>query len=77
MPRYFFDIHDGVFMPDKEGHELADMNTVRAETQRALAEMASYFEPRRDAIQLRMDVRDSSDKRVLTATLLMVSEEAQ
>jgi hypothetical protein len=77
MPRYFFDIHDGVSIPDKEGHEVADMNTVRAEAQRALTEMASHFEPRKDAIQLRMDVRDSNDKRVLTATLLMVSEVAQ
>jgi hypothetical protein len=77
MPRYFFDIHDGVSMPDKEGHEVADMNAVRAEAQRALTEIASHSEPRKDAIQLRMDVRDSNDKRVLTTTLLMVSEVAQ
>jgi hypothetical protein len=31
MPRYYFHIHDGMSLPDKEGTEIADLDAAKAE----------------------------------------------
>jgi hypothetical protein len=74
MPRYFFDIQDGIDVRDDQGIELPDMIAVRAEAHRALAELVSHQSQRSGAVQIRADVRDGEGERVLTATLLIVSE---
>ncbi|WP_336490905.1 DUF6894 family protein [Methylobacterium nigriterrae] len=76
MPRFFFDIHDGDFIHDDVGHDLPNLKTVRAEAQRALAGMAATKPPDANAIQIRVDVRDDSGKRVVMASLLSVIEDA-
>ncbi|KAB1076032.1 DUF6894 family protein [Methylobacterium planeticum] len=76
MPRYYFDIQDCIDVRDDQGVELPDMAAVRAEAHRALAELVSHQSPQRSAVQIRADVRDGDGERVLTATLLIVSEAA-
>lgn len=39
MPRYFFHIDDGAFLPDDSGTEFADLDAVRAEAVRAAGDM--------------------------------------
>ena len=74
MPRYFFDIQDGIDVHDDQGIELPNMRAVRAEAHRALAELVSHQSQWRSAVQIRADVRDGEGERVLTATLLIDSE---
>lgn len=76
MPRYFFDIHNSAAFPDRIGSEHADLASVRTEARRSLVEIASSAVGDRDALQLRMDVRDEAGSRVLAAALLMIVEDA-
>jgi hypothetical protein len=76
VPRYFFDIHDGCVIRDDAGHDLPDLKAVRAEAQRALAGMFASTPLGANAIQIRVDVRDESGKRVVTASVLAVIEDA-
>ncbi|WP_336487449.1 DUF6894 family protein [Methylobacterium nigriterrae] len=76
MPRYFFDIQDGTTLRDNEGLELPDVDAVRVEAHRALAELAMQAPLGNGAVQIRADVRDSGGAYVLSATLLLVSEVA-
>lgn len=39
MPRYFFHIDNGTFVPDRDGIELADLVAARIEAVRAAGEM--------------------------------------
>ncbi len=75
MPRYFFDVLDGVFIRDEEGLELASIDVARIEVLRTLPAMAVHARTAKEARQLRIDVRDESGKYVLTGTLMMVVEE--
>ncbi|MBX9930912.1 MAG: hypothetical protein K2Y56_05155 [Methylobacterium sp.] len=76
MPRYFFDVHNSVSFPDSVGSEHEDLNSVRTEARRSLIEIAGGSLGDKDALQLRMDVRDAVGQRVLAAALLMVVEDA-
>ncbi|WP_336492312.1 DUF6894 family protein [Methylobacterium nigriterrae] len=76
MPRFFFDIHDGDVLRDDVGHDCPDLQAVRAETQRALGGLVAAKPLDANAIQVRVDVRDDSGKRVVTASLLAVIEDA-
>jgi hypothetical protein len=76
MPRYFFDTHDGHALQDDVGLVLADLSRARAEVQRALSEMVAREPSHTGAIQIRVDVRDESGHRILSATLLAVIEES-
>ncbi|WP_431311187.1 DUF6894 family protein [Methylobacterium nigriterrae] len=59
------------------GHDLPDLKTVRTEARRALAGIAATSRPANEnAIQIRVDVRDGSGKRVVSASLLAVIEDA-
>ena len=71
MPRYFFDIDDGVFATrDEDGLELPDDQAARNEASRALAEMARRYipndEPQKNII---MWVRDESGEPLLQLAL--------
>ncbi|WP_336491360.1 DUF6894 family protein [Methylobacterium nigriterrae] len=74
MSRYFFDLHDCIPIRDEHGLDLPDLDAVRLEAQRALAEMAAHHAASKDAVQIRADVRDIEGGRVLSATLVIVSE---
>ena len=77
MPRYFFDVHDGGFLPDKEGVELDDLNAVRRQVWNTLPEMAVHRAADGNlACQLRMDVRDEDGNHVFHAALTLVIERA-
>jgi hypothetical protein len=76
VPRFFFDIHDGDVLRDDVGHDFPDLKAVRAETQRALSGLVATKPLDASAIQVRVDVRDESGKRVVTASLLAVIEDA-
>ncbi|MHC2001770.1 DUF6894 family protein [Methylobacterium sp. CM6241] len=41
MPRYYFDIHDGVSLRDEEGIELTDLNAVARHAKKVLPEIAA------------------------------------
>ena len=70
MARYFFDVHDPRLSAcDAEGVECADRAAVSEEALRALCEIA-FDQPQRYLHQkLRIIVRDSADRVVLTAAL--------
>ncbi|KMO36596.1 hypothetical protein VQ02_15120 [Methylobacterium variabile] len=74
MPRFFFDICDGVTVRDDQGHEFADLNAVRGQLQRLLGDLIGHRRPGANAIQLRIDVRDESGARVAMVTLAAVIE---
>ena len=76
MPRYFFDIHDGRFIIDDVGHELADLVEVRRELKRLLGELALHPDFAGDTYQVRIDVRDANGRRVLTGSFIMAIEDA-
>ena len=74
MARYFFDVHDGRTFLDEEGSELESLSAVREEVHRSLVEMSAGLSQTKNAFQLRVDVRDAADARVMTATMLIVIE---
>ncbi|MER2265581.1 DUF6894 family protein [Methylobacterium oxalidis] len=77
MARYFFDIHDGVFLQDEDGLELADLSAARAEARRAVTGLIGCCDDAKDAAHVRVDVRCESGQRLLAATLLLVVEDFQ
>jgi hypothetical protein len=76
MPRYYFDIQNGRQFPDNVGSEHENLDGVRFEVRRALAEIAAGVEKGKDAFQVRMDVRDEAGNHVVSATLMMMLENA-
>ena len=72
MPTFFFDIFDGFVTIDKEGHELPNLEAVRAEVRRTLPAMLQDEVIGRDKAHFRTDVHDEQGRRVLTATIVMV-----
>ncbi len=58
MPRYVFDVHDGLDIPDEQGVDLPDLRTARIEAMRLSGALlrdhpAHYV----DAGELRIDIR--------------------
>ena len=77
MPRYFFDVHDGGTLPDREGVELDSLDAVRREIWNTLPMLAAHRSPNGNmACQLRMDVRDEAGNHVFHAALALVIEPA-
>ena len=77
MPRYFFDVHDGTFIPDDVGVELPDADAARKQVWETLPEMAADRKADGNmACQLRMDVRDETGKHLFHAALALVIEPA-
>ncbi len=77
MPRYFFDVHDGKFMPDGEGVELPDADAARKAVWNTLPALAADRKANGNmACQLRVEVRDESGKHIFHAALALVIESA-
>jgi hypothetical protein len=61
MPRYFFDSSDGDrFFEDDEGLEFADLEAVKIEAARALAEIARDVIPGTLRREMAVEVRDAN-----------------
>ena len=76
MPRYFFNLQDGRSRPDREGTELADIGTARAEAVRLSGEVlrdtgAKYW----DHPDWRLDVLDERG-RTLFSLRFVADEQA-
>ncbi|GJE14879.1 MULTISPECIES: DUF6894 family protein [Methylobacterium] len=70
MPRYFFDINDGQFLPDTEGTDCADCDAARREAMISLPEIARWIIPGDgDNQAFTVLVRDETGTVVYTATL--------
>ncbi len=77
MPRYYFDVCDGVlFIPDDEGFELGGPQVAERMAMQAAADMARDSLPKGDADDLAVEVHDQDGKRVLTVTVAMRVERA-
>jgi hypothetical protein len=77
MPRFFFDVHDGTFMPDEIGVELENADAARKAVWNTLPAMAAQRQADGNmACQLRMDVRDERDRHLFHAALAFVIEPA-
>ena len=77
MTRYFFDIHDGKIVLDDTGTELSNLDEARDFAVRLILRMAMSIATVRDAVQLRVHVRDPAGARCLTGTLLCLIEQAE
>lgn len=73
MPRFFFDIDDGVksYEGDDAGVELADAEVARREAIATLAEVAVEVLPDGDRHSLKARVRDESERLIYEATLTL------
>jgi hypothetical protein len=70
MPRYFFDVHEPRFWAeDHEGTECSDRTAVTDEALRALCQIAADRPQDYAGQKLRVIVRDSHERIVLTASL--------
>lgn len=76
MPRCFIDALGAAERRDEEGHVLTDQAAARRLAGRALAEMMRDYPELVASTLFRADVRDESGRRLVTATLLMVVEDA-
>ncbi|MBM1172384.1 DUF6894 family protein [Microvirga arabica] len=75
MPRYFFDTYDGnLFVPDSEGLELQNLDTAKAEAQKALPDLARDALPAGDQKTFIVSVRDEAGQVVLRAALSLIVE---
>ena len=74
MSRYFFDVHDGKVVLDETGTELPTPEAAREEARRIILAAASDITLKRDAVQLRIHVRDEAATRVFTGTMLFLIE---
>lgn len=76
MPRFFFDTFDGTrFVPDEDGLELDNIETAKAEAQKALPDLARDGLPDGNHNTFVVSVRDEEGKVVLRAALSLVTED--
>ena len=71
MPRYFFDVHDGVDLLDLEGTECPDLTYVKSEAKKLLPQIALdelYRQGERK--QYALSVRDEQGLVIYTASLI-------
>jgi hypothetical protein len=74
VPRYFFDIDDGVHdLRDNDGVILDDREHARKEAIATLAQLANDKLPDGDNHTFRANVRDETDKRIYEAVLTLTS----
>jgi hypothetical protein len=70
MPRYFFDCRDcPELIRDQEGIELRDLNEVRNEATRGLADLSKDVIPGSERRELAIEVRDAHNHPLLRAAL--------
>lgn len=67
VPRFFFDIDDGEWTPDTEGHKLPGLNAARVLAQRTAGELVTRNLQKTGAIWVRVDVRDENGEHILSA----------
>jgi hypothetical protein len=60
VPRFFFNVHDGLDRPDEEGTELRDREAVRPEALRAAGEMLRDIAETFNGDEWRMEVKDEA-----------------
>ncbi|TXM91274.1 hypothetical protein [Methylobacterium sp. WL116] len=73
MPRYFFDIHDGVHRRDDEGTECADLQGAVLEAKKLLPAIAAYDVPKDGERQtITVLVTDEDGHAVYSAALTYV-----
>jgi hypothetical protein len=74
VPRYFFDIDDGVRdVRDEEGTVLEDREVARKEAIGTLAQLANSMLPDGNNHTFKASVRDETDKPIYEATLALKS----
>lgn len=77
VPRYFFDTYDGSrLVPDSDGIELKNLETAKAEAQKALPDLARDSLPDGDQKTFIVSVRDEAGQVVLRAALTLIVEMA-
>ena len=76
MPRFFIDTFDGIVAIDDVGHDLPDEAAVRQVVRKTLADMLGAEHKGRSAAQYRAEVRDEAGRSILTASVLIVIDEA-
>ena len=74
LSRFFFDVHDGKVTLDQTGTELPTLDAAREEARQIVIDLASTITLNRDAVQLRIHVRDEAGARVFTGTMLFLIE---
>ncbi len=67
MPRYHFDVHDGVTTLDENGTEFPDVPRARAYARRILLDIAKED----DSPHLAVHVRDDDQRAILTISLVV------
>ena len=71
MPRFYFDIHDGVAQPDPDGLEMQDKDEAWAEAVRCCGEMLKDLNGQlQPGSEWRMDVTDEGRRPVFTLRFL-------
>ena len=60
MPRYYFDLYDCISVHDELGLDLPDLDAVRTEAHRALAELAANHPADSGSVQICTEVRDGT-----------------
>ena len=72
MPRYYFDIHEGVdILRDDEGSEFDSLDTTLQGAARSAAEIGTGRLARGDTSDVVIEVRNERDQRVCTVTASM------
>jgi hypothetical protein len=71
MPRFYLDSHDGdIFIEDEEGLEFSDLEAVKVEAARALADLAREVIPGSERRKLWIEVRDEARRPVLKTVMI-------
>ena len=77
MPRFHFDIHDGVAQPDPDGLEMRDKDEAWAEAVRSCGEMLKDIDGQlQPGSEWRMDVTDAARKPVFTLCFIATEHAA-
>ena len=72
MPRFYFDVREGVrFVPDEEGLEFPDVDAAEREAAEAAAEIGRSLLPVGMTRSVTVEVRNEHGQRVVTATVTL------
>lgn len=75
MPRYYFDTYDGErFVPDPDGADLPDLTAAKAETQKALPDIARDALPNGNHRTFMVSVREGTGEMLARASLTLIVE---
>ena len=72
MPRYFFDVREGVrFVEDEDGVDFPDINAAEREAAIVAADIGRDLLPKGVARSVTVEVRNEHGQRVVTATVTL------